>query len=68
MQENASNGRYIPASAAAVEARCSREALIRKIQTGELAGRLDRGRWVVQAAALADYVSRASHPEPVPAA
>lgn len=64
MQDAMLNGEFIPASAAALAAKCSREALIRKIQTGEVAGRLLRGRWVVSAAALKDYVREAPPPEP----
>ena len=53
----------VPASAAALVARCSREALIRKIQTGEIAGRLVRGRWVVVSAALREYEAKLSAQE-----
>ncbi len=67
MQEAVAGNRYIPASAAALEARCSREALIRRIQTGELAGRLLEGRWVVESAALKAYVCERHSPEPTPA-
>jgi hypothetical protein len=63
MQDTMQGGQSVPASAAALAARCSREALIRKIQTGELAGRLVGGRWVVEAGALAEYVRRANQPQ-----
>jgi hypothetical protein len=58
MQETKRSGEYVPAGAAALAAKCSREALIRKIQTGELAGRLLGGRWVCEADALRQYLQR----------
>ena len=43
--------RRVPAAEYAISAQCSREQIIRRIQTGEVKGGLERGRWFVYEAA-----------------
>jgi hypothetical protein len=48
-----SQDQIVPASEASVQLRLSRERLIRRIQTGEIAGgRTDAGQWYVERSAL----------------
>lgn len=57
----------VPATVAALRAGMSREAMIRRVQTGEIAGGLADGRWVVFADALVQWI-RDNSREPAPAA